>query len=446
MRPASLRVRRPPVTRRGFRDATRLVRCPTTLADRDTAADTAADVVVVGGGALGLSTALHCALLGRSVVLLERRTLGSQASGRAAGLFKSVQADALRTALARRSIEKACTFPTWAGVPLAVVRSGSLLVARTPAHQAMVAAEVAASRGWGVDLVELAPSEVVDRSSALVPTGTDTAVWCPEDVYVDEPVALVQAYADAARLAGVVVLEDEPVLEVTVGAGGRVDGVVTTRRRVRAPVVVDAAGAWVRDVLARGAATRGRVDVAVAPVRHQLLVTEPTSAVDPGEPIVRIVDAAVYLRPNRGGLMVGGFESDPMPLDPREHEGPYDTEDVPLDSAVLSRLVGSVVGSVPAAAGPVAELRGGMFTMSPDGRFVVGPVGALDGLWVATGCNGSGFSSSPALGEQLAGWIAHGRPDLDLSPLAPGRFGRVADSELVERGTWQYAHYYDPIG
>ena len=68
-----------------------------------------ADVVVIGAGALGLSTALHCAMAGRRAVV-ERHTAGSQASGRAAGLFKSVQADELRTRLARRSIAKAVTF------------------------------------------------------------------------------------------------------------------------------------------------------------------------------------------------------------------------------------------------------------------------------------------------------------------------------------------------
>jgi glycine/D-amino acid oxidase-like deaminating enzyme len=91
-----------------------------------------ADVVVIGAGALGLSTALHCAMAGRSVVVLERHTAGSQASGRAAGLFKSVQADELRTRLARRSITRALTFADWAGVPLPVARSGSFLIARTP--------------------------------------------------------------------------------------------------------------------------------------------------------------------------------------------------------------------------------------------------------------------------------------------------------------------------
>jgi glycine/D-amino acid oxidase-like deaminating enzyme len=69
-----------------------------------------AEIVVIGAGALGLSTALHCAIAGKSVIVVERNTAGSQASGRAAGLFKSVQADELRTRLARRSIELAVSF------------------------------------------------------------------------------------------------------------------------------------------------------------------------------------------------------------------------------------------------------------------------------------------------------------------------------------------------
>ena len=92
-------------------------------------------MVVIGAGALGLSTALHCALAGRSVAVFDRHAAGSQASGRAAGLFKSVQADVLRTRLARRSIVRALSFASWAGVPLEVKPAGSFLVARTARHR-----------------------------------------------------------------------------------------------------------------------------------------------------------------------------------------------------------------------------------------------------------------------------------------------------------------------
>src|SRR5215467_8451507 len=148
-----------------------------------------ADVVVIGAGALGLSTALHCALAGRSVVVAERGTAGSQASGRAAGLFKSVQADELRTRLARRSIARAASFGDWAGVPL-----------------------------------EAAPALVAERVSFYRAAGEEFALWCPEDVYIAEPTALIEAYLAACRLRGVVVAEHEPVTGIPV-TGGRVTGV-----------------------------------------------------------------------------------------------------------------------------------------------------------------------------------------------------------------------------
>ncbi len=254
--------------------------------------------------------------------------------------------------------------------------------------------------------------------------------------------SLVEAYLSACRHHGVEVLESEPAVGVPV-SGGRAAGVETTARSIAAGVaVVDAAGAWVRQV-AELAGAGGRV--AVAPVRHQLLITEPSAELDPSEPITRVVDAAVYLRPARGGLMVGGFEADPLPVDPRAQPPSFDTDDLPLDLGVLREMAGQVAEEAPlATSGRIAEHRGGLFTMSPDGRFVVGPVPDAPGLWIASGCNGSGFSSSPAIGEALASWMTGGDPGR-MAALSPGRFAPMTDELLVKNGTWQYAHYYDPV-
>jgi len=65
---------------------------------------------------------------------------------------------------------------------------------------------------------------------------------------------------------------------------------------------------------------------------------------------------------------------------------------------------------------------------------------------VASGCNGSGFSSSLAVGEALAGWICDSPDRLDIAALSPARFGPLTDAELIADGIWQYAHYYDPSG
>ena len=395
--------------------------------------------MVVGAGALGLSTALHAALLGRSAVVVERLTAGSQASGRAAGLFKSVQADSLRTELARRSINRAVSFGEWAGVDLDVTRSGSFLIARTAEHREYLQAEARQSGGWGADVRTAGPADLGDRLTYYRPGGGEYVLWCPEDIYVEEPSALVGAYVAACARHGVQLLENEAVRAITLTAG-RVTGVETTQRTVSTPAVVDAAGAWTRQVaeLAGGS-------VEVAPVRHQLLITQPSAEIDRAAPIARVVDAAVYLRPARGGLMVGGFEPGPLPVDPRREAASFTTDDVPLDLGVLHALAQRVSGEVPLAAAPVADHRAGLFTMSPDGRFVTGPVAGVPGLWVASGCNGSGFSSSLAIGEAVAAWLCDVPARIDIGPLSPGRFGPITEEALIRDGVWQYAHYYDPV-
>ena len=85
--------------------------------------------------------------------------------------------------------------------------------------------------------------------------------------------------------------------------------------------------------------------------------------------------------------------------------------------------------------------------MTPDGRFLAGPSPDVRGLWLATGCNGSGFSFSPAIGQVLAELIVGNAPSIDITSLAPGRFATPLDmheDQLRAACVWQYANYYTP--
>lgn len=404
---------------------------------------TRADAVVIGAGALGLSAALHLAQLGlRDVVVVEQYAPGSQTSLRAAGLFKLIQPDRTRTELARLSVHKALRFAEEMGGALPVVRSGSVMLARTADHAALIRAEVEQSRAWGIVIEEIDGNEARRLLPFLTSGGIAAACYVPGDVYIEEPSSLLDAYLEAATRRGVQVRAHTRVTGIRLH-GGEVAAVVTSGGEIETPIVVDAAGAW-----ARGVGELAHAKVPVAPVRHQLYITAPISGIVAEQPIVRIIDAAVYVRPARGGLMLGGFEADPLAMDPRAEGPSFSAEDVPLDVTVLKRLEGPVVDQVPALRdATIQEHRGGLFTMTADGRFLVGPVPGVRGLWCATGCNGSGFSSSPALGQILAEWIVAGAPSIDLSILQPGRFaaGSFDDDALRAAGTWQYAHYYDPI-
>jgi len=399
-----------------------------------------ADAVVVGAGAFGLSTAFHLARLGvRRVALVDRFAPASQTSPRAAGLFKLIQADETRTRLASLSIQKVTRFREETGVPLEIVRSGSLMVARTPEHAGFVRGEARQSQAWGVDVRLVDGVEAHRLMPFLEAQGLLAACYTPGDVYVEEPSSLLEAYLEACRRQGVTLVPDTPVTGIQVNRG-HVEGVVTRGGEIRTPIVVDAAGAWSRAV-----AELAGVRAPVVPVRHQLFITEPIAGMRPDYPIVRVVDTAVYVRPARGGLMLGGFEADPMPVDPLVQG--FSVNDVPLDMEVLTRLAGTVTHQVPAIRKTaVREHRGGLFTMTSDGTFLVGPAPEVRGFWSATGCNGSGFSFSPAIGQVLAEWITTGTPSIDLSALQPARFAGTAldDERLRATAVWQYAHYYDP--
>jgi len=402
---------------------------------------TQADAVVIGAGAFGLSAGYQLAAHGMGrVMVLDQFAPGTQTSPRAAGLYKLIQADETLTRLAQSSIEVIRGFSDATGIPLSFVQSGSVLAARTAEHAALVDDEAEASAGWGIELERLDVEGVHRIAPYLTGRGIQTAYFVPGDIYIEEPRSLLDAYMAAIAQLGSLVIGETPVTGILVD-NGEITGVSTPRGDIVTPLVIDAAGAW-----ARGVGALAGVEVPVAPVRHQLLITRPIAGMSAQEPIARIVDASAYLRPARGGLMMGGMESDPIAIDPR-HDPEFSIPETPLDMQVLDDLTAALGPLVPALGDtPIAEHRGGLFTMTPDARFLAGPVPGVSGLWTATGCNGSGFSISAGIGRALAEWIIGGEPTINLSSLDPGRFGPgpLDDGELTSAGLWQYANYYTP--
>jgi glycine/D-amino acid oxidase-like deaminating enzyme len=220
---------------------------------------------------------------------------------------------------------------------------------------------------------------------------------------------------------------------------GSVARVLTDRGEIRAGVVVDAAGAWLRAV-----AELAPARVPVVPTRHQLLITEPLAEVRPDQPIARVIDANVYIRPEKGGLMLGGYEADPVQYDPRTLGPGFRIENLELDLAVLRRLAESVAEQFPVFRdAKVREHRGGLPTMTPDGEHVLGPAPGVEGLYVLGGDCVGGLSIAPALGELLAEWITAGKPSQDLSPMSPARFAEnLSEDELRTLCRDQYAYRY----
>ncbi|HEX2037119.1 MAG TPA: FAD-binding oxidoreductase [Chloroflexota bacterium] len=397
-----------------------------------------ADAVIVGAGAFGTSLAYHLARLGRRPVLVDSHDLASQTSPRAAGLTAQIRGTELMAHLAMRSVGQIERFTAETGEPLTVHQPGSLKIARTPEHEAQLRAEVARGRGLGLEIDLISPAEAHRLSPFVEPAGIRAVTYVPRDLYI-EPGQLPLGYARAAGRLGATLLAHTPVTGILV-EGTTVQGVCTPHGEIRAPVVVDAAGAWARLV---GELAGRRIPV--VPTRHQLLITEPIAGVRPDLPIVRIVDANVYVRPDNGGLMLGGYEADPLQWDSARLSSGFQIGDLPLDLEVLRSLAGLVLEQLPVFRElRPREHRGGLPTMTADGLPIVGPVPGLRGFFVASGCCVGGLTISPAVGEVLAEWIVAGEPPLDLSLLAPGRFSPQfeSDSQLAAAARQRYARHY----
>lgn len=403
---------------------------------------TQAGAVVIGAGALGLSTAMNLAKLGlKQVVVMERFRVGSQTSRRAASLFKLIQANELRTRLAQLSIREVARFREETGVDLPVVRSGSILAAYQPEFADIVRHDAEQVAAWGIELELIDGREAHRRAPFLSPDGVRIAVHTPGDIYIDEPADMLRAWQQAGERLGVTFVEHTPVIGIRIDHS-QVTGVLTSQGEIATPIVVDAAGAW-----ARALGELAGVTMPIATLRNQLAITEPIEGLYSEHPILRVIDTAFYARPNRGGLLVGGLEGDPMAVNVRTQPTDFSIDDVPLDPSVVHRLVQPVVEFVPALRDTsFADVRGGLFTMTPDGDFLVGPMPGVHGLWAATGCNGSGFSFAPALGKVLAEWIVGGEPSIDISSFAPGRFGayQIDEERLLTAAVWHYTHWYTP--
>lgn len=397
-----------------------------------------ADVVVVGAGGFGAAVAYGCARVGLRVLVLDRSAPATETSAMAAGIGMHVHPTAAGSRLAIRSAELVAALPEETGLPLEVHRAGSIKVARTPLHAEIVAREIAFGRSLGVAVDPLDRAEAEALAPWLDLAGATAISTVRPDLHF-EPPALPRLYLAAAERLGATVRGGVAVLGVR-AEGGRVTGVDTAAGPVAAGAVVLAAGAWTP----RLARPLGCAIPAV-PVQHELFVTTPIAGTSLDQPHVRVMDANAWARPYAGGLMLGAYEATPplVDVDASPDGLPPGLASPP---AALAERAAPVLDVIPALREARAvEVRAGVMTMSPDGMFIVDALDGTEGAFAIAGDNVMGLHVTPAVGEGLAGWIAHGRcPEL-LAPFGLARFAGRDPEELRRAAIAQYATKYQHL-
>ena len=271
-----------------------------------------ARAVVVGGGIIGASAALHLAGLGwTDTVVLERGRVGGGTSWHAAGLMTRTRGTHAQTELASYSRDFYRDLAALSGVDIGYYPNGSLSLARTPERLTELRYALTLARHHGLPARELSLDEIAAVSPLLSVEGLAGGVLFEEDATLN-PGWAAYATAKAAHDFGVRVVEGVRVtgfrLETTARGHARVTAVETDRGDVECEVVVLAAGLWTRE-LALLAGAR----VPLHPAEHYWAQTQPIDGATRDLPIVRDLDGSIYVRHYRGGLLVGAFEPDGRP-------------------------------------------------------------------------------------------------------------------------------------
>ncbi len=377
-----------------------------------------ARVVIIGGGIWGCSIAYHLARAGVSdVLVVERGELASGNTSQAAGLVGQLRASELMARSIMAVVDRLSRWQAEHGEDPGFRQVGSVKLALTDARVRELEAQVAQARRWGLAVELIAPREAQIRVPLLEMKGVKACAWIPTDGYA-EPYTLAMALARAARRLGVKMRTQTPATAITI-EHGKVTGVETAKGPIACETVVVAVGPW-SELIGRALALR----FDTIPIRHQLWVTAPIEGVPREMPVVRVPDASVYLRPEVGGVLIGGFERAPKRFAMADLPAGFTIEQTERDQRVLEELGAGLTRAFPALqAAPIIRGCAGLPTFTPDGNFLIGRVPSIHGLFAATGCNALGIAGSLLIGQWMSELIVDGKASADLSTQGLTRFG-----------------------
>ncbi|MBX3413769.1 MAG: FAD-binding oxidoreductase [Pirellulales bacterium] len=411
-----------------------------------TSVEQTADVIIIGGGVAGASTAMQLALRGQKVLVLERQMLGAGSTGRAAGLLGQLRSTKVATQMLRDGVEIVKDLERRAEVEI-FVETGSLRVANTPDRAGEIRDHVALAKEVGLAVEHVDNREVARLLPYMRTDDLLDACLCPTDGHL-QPAELLAAYVKVARGAGATFITQAPVEKVHV-AGGRVRGVRAAGKEYSAPIVLNATGPWSYLV-----AERAESRLPTAAIGHYYLTTAPRdeTPVSRTSPAVRDRENRIYSRPEAGGLLVGMYEDEPVEYDIEALGPDFDMSQMRAarDQYNVALLVDAASRRFPFINERTPmTITTGIMTFTPDGQPMCGADAEIQGLFHCTGFCGHGIVQSPAIGLTMAELILDGRSRYDVAQIEADRFFDILelrDRATIKQRCYQtYAGYYGQV-
>jgi 4-methylaminobutanoate oxidase (formaldehyde-forming) len=397
-----------------------------------------ADVVIIGGGAIGCSIAYHLSRLSKKrVLLVEKAQLTHGSTWHAAGLVGQLRSKRNLTRLMQNSVALYRTLERETGQAIDWHEVGSVRLASSQERWSELKRAATTARGFGFEMQLASPKEAQERFPYLTLDGVVGAAWVPSDGYVD-PSSLTQALAKGARSGGVRMQQDTLVTGVE-AKGRRIARLLTSKGPIDCETVVIAAGIWSRAV--------GRLmgaSIPAAALEHQYMVTEPMKERNAKLPTLRDPDRNFYLKPEVGGFAVGGWEMGTPSFHPNGVPFGFAQELLPPNMERFEEIALAAAERIPVFGElGLKQLINGPIPVSPDGEPIMGRALERDNVFVACGFT-SGIAAAGGAGRALAEWIVQGYPEMDLWPFDLRRFGdfHSGTRALHERAVHAYGSYY----
>jgi 4-methylaminobutanoate oxidase (formaldehyde-forming) len=405
-----------------------------------------ADVIIIGGGVAGLSTAMQLSGRGASVLVLERERIGNGSTGRAAGLLGQLRGNAEHTRMLIDGVAIVKELEQLAGVEI-FVQTGSLRIAETPERAGEIVSLVEMGKSIGFDIDHMPIDEVARRMPYMRTDDLLDACYCPTDGHL-QPAELAGAYLKIGRQRGVQYKTNTPVTDILVEAG-RVLGVRTADSEYSAPVVVNAGGPW-----SYLNAELAETVLPTAAIGHYYLTTRPDPArpVDRLSPAIRDRELRIYTRPESGGLIVGIYDAEPDLHDMRKLPVDFDMSRMKAarDSIQVARLLDAASQRFPwIDERTPMTITTGIMTFTPDARPFCGQMPDIEGLFHCSGFSGHGIVQSPVIGVIMAELILDGRSRYDVQSIEADRYfdmpGYVKRPDIEAKCVEMAGNYYGKV-
>ena len=370
---------------------------------------THAQVVIIGGGIVGCSTAYHLVEQGyKDVVLLERKRISSGTSWAAAGLLGQLWSTSPLTRLAQYGADLYAGLEAKTGQPTGYVRNGSIRVSRTRERRREYQRALGMARAFGIKMEEISLEEA-KRLFPVMETDDLTGAWFQPDDGVTNPEDTTQALAKGARMGGATILENIKVIDINVTQGA-VTGVKTDQGDIKCEYVVNCAGMWRREV-----GKMVGVNLPMVAAEHMHMTTEPIEGVYKEMPYLRDQDGYIYIKEEMGGLLMGGFEPMAKTWGVKEIPDNFEYTQLDEDWDQMDLFIQNAIIRCPAFAETgVTNLTTVPESFTPDTSYLLGEAPGVKNFFVATGMNSVGITSAGGAGMAIATWIAQGYPEEDL--------------------------------